>query len=273
MRITQLNVYPLKGAAGISVGVWQLDGFGLRYDRRWMVVDGVGTFISQRSDAGLGQVRPSFAAGSLALHSGTSGECRLPLSGGGGAHARVRVWNDDVDAVDCGEEAAAFISVHLGREARLVHMPDSTLRAVDPSYAPPGVRVSFADAFPLLIIGEGSLAELNGRLGEPVAMKRFRPNVVVSDTAPHEEDSWRRVRLGDVECDVVKPCARCVVPNIDPDTAVASREPNRTLASYRRWDGHIWFGQNAIHHGPGTLVVGASVDVLDTGEPDPPLLL
>ncbi|MBR9990749.1 MAG: MOSC N-terminal beta barrel domain-containing protein, partial [Gemmatimonadetes bacterium] len=81
MRITQLNVYPLKGAAGISVGVWQLDGFGLRYDRRWMVVDGVGTFISQRSDAGLGQVRPSFAAGSLALHSGTSGECRLPLSG------------------------------------------------------------------------------------------------------------------------------------------------------------------------------------------------
>jgi uncharacterized protein YcbX len=273
MLLSNLWVYPLKGAAGIPVDEWALDSFGLMHDRRWMVVDGEGGFITQRSDAVLGQVRPSLEADSLVLQSAIAGECRVSLAPGGGAPVRVRVWSDEVDAVDCGDAAAAFMTRHLGREARIVHMPDDTLRPVRSLDAHAGGRVSFADAFPLLIIGDGSLDELNRRLEEPVEMVRFRPNVVVSGTSPHEEDAWRSIRLGDVECDVVRPCARCVVPTIDPATGIAGREPNRTLAEYRKWDRRVWFGQNAIHCRPGTLVVGATVTILETGEPEPPLLL
>ena len=270
--IAELWVFPLKGGAGIQVREWPLDAFGPVHDRRWMVVDEQGTFVSQRSDPSLGQVRTSFDDGVLVLESATAGVLRLGLPGDNAGVVPVRVWLDEVEAIDCGSDAAAYITRHLGRSARIVFMPDSTLRPLPQEYAPAGGRVSFADAFPLLIIGDGSLIELNGRLAEPISMVRFRPNVVVRGVAPHEEDTWRVVRLGDVECDVVKPCARCAVPTIDPATGVGGREPSRTLAGYRRWDGHIWFGQNAVHRGPGTLRTGAAVEVLESGAPEPPLL-
>lgn len=282
LAIAELWVYPLKGAAGIRVQEWPLDGFGPVHDRRWMVVDERGTFVSQRSDASLGQIRTSLEDDALVLESATAGVVRIPFADsvagepGGKRSTRdvvqVRVWADVVDADDCGDEVASFITHHLGRTARIVFMPASTLRPAPEQYAPAGGRVSFADGFPLLIIGDGSLDELNGRLAEPITMLRFRPNIVVSGAAPHAEDTWRVIRLGDVECDVVRPCARCVVPTIDPVTGAGGREPTRTLAGYRRWDGHIWFGQNAIHRGPGLLRTGAAVDVLETGAPDPPLL-
>ena len=273
MLITHLWAYPLKGAAGIAASEWELDSFGLAHDRRWMVVDGEGRFISQRTDPLLGQVRPSLDRMHLSLHSASAGDLTLPVAPDGGVRTKVRVWADDVDATDCGDRAASFMTRHLGREARIVHMPDSTVRPVPAGYAPAGGRVSFADAFPLLIIGDGSLDELNRRLEQPVEMLRFRPNVVVGGAAPHQEDTWRRVRLGDVECDLVRPCARCAVPTIDLATGESGREPTRTLAGYRRWDRKVWFGQNAVHRSPGTLTLGAAVEVLDTGPPDPPLLL
>ena len=170
-------------------------------------------------------------------------------------------------------EAAGFIARHLGHDARLVFMPDDALRPVPATDAMTGGRVSFADAFPLLIIGDGSLQELNRRLETPVEMLRFRPNIVIGGAAPHEEDSWRQIRLGDIECDVVRPCARCMVPTLDPATGIGGVEPTRTLASYRKWDRKIWFGQNAVHRSPGTLEVGAAVEVLVTGDAEPPLLL
>lgn len=269
--ITDLWVYPLKGAAGIHLDEWRLDSFGLAHDRRWMVIDGDGVFLSQRGDPTLGQVDTSLSADSLVLRSKMAGELRLPFAADGD-RVRVRVWDDEVDAVDCGGEAATFVSKHLGRDARVVFMPDDALRPVPGSSSAAG-RVSFADAFPLLIIGNGSLDELNRRLAAPVEMLRFRPNIVIGDAAPHEEDSWRLIRLGDVECDVVRPCARCVVPTIDPATGVAGVEPTRTLARYRKWDRKVWFGQNAVHRSPGTLAVGAAVGILETGHAEPPLLL
>ena len=272
LTIAGLWVYPLKGAAGIAVRDWPLDTFGVAHDRRWMVVDDSGKFVSQRSDAALGQVRTSLAEDALLLDSAAAGSLRLPLVQSG-SNVRARVWADEVDAIDCGAEAAAFITRHLGRPARIVFMPDSTVRPAPQQYAPSGGRVSFADAFPLLIIGDGSLTELNGRLDTPISMLRFRPNVVVGGAAPHAEDSWRAIRLGSVECDVVRPCARCVVPTIDPDTGNGGRVPTRTLAAYRRWDGHIWFGQNAIHRSAGVLRAGDTVEILESGPPDPPLLL
>jgi uncharacterized protein YcbX len=236
-----------------------------------MVIDANGSFVTQRTVPELGQLATSIENEALVVRSPSAGEIRLPFKPAG-AQVRVRVWSDDVAAIDAGDEAAAFVSAHLGQESRIVHMPDDTLRQVNPAYARGGDRVSFADGYPLLLIGAASLEELNRRLDEPVEMLRFRPNIVVTGAEPHGEDSWSAIRIGSVVCDVVKPCDRCVVTTLDPATGVAGREPLRTLGGYRRWNGNVWFGQNVIHRGTGTLAPGDSVEILDTRGPEPPLL-
>jgi uncharacterized protein len=270
MRITELYVHPLKGAAPVPVDAAALDAFGLQYDRRWMIVDAAGEFLTQRNQPLLALLGTGLEPDALVLRSQRAGEARLPLRPEAGPGLRVRVWDDEVDAIDAGEVAAAFISAHLGTAARVVHMPDTSVRQVDPDYAEPGDRVGFADAFPLLVITQESLDELNHRLAEPVPMLRFRPNIVVAGSAPHAEDEWRRIRLGTVSCDVVKPCARCAVTTIDAATATSGPEPLRTLATYRRWNGKVWFGQNVLHRGGGVLHIGDRVEVLETGAPRPP---
>jgi uncharacterized protein len=269
MTVTELYVFPVKGAGPVPLRVARLDAFGIEHDRRWMIVDSAGRFITQRNAAELALLLTDLEPDALVLRSRRAGELRLPLQQPPSQRERVRVWNDDVDAVDTGRAAAAFLTVHLGFSARLLYMPDSTLRQADLAYARPGDRVSFADGFPLLLITQESLDELDHRLEKPVPMLRFRPNVVVAGAAPHAEDTWRRIRIGGVECDVVKPCARCVVTTIDPATATPGHEPLRTLATYRRWDGKVWFGQNVIHRSAGVLVVGDSVQVLEAGAARP----
>jgi uncharacterized protein len=269
--ITELYTYPVKGAAAVALDVARLDDFGVEHDRRWMIVDGAGEFITQRNQPRLAQLRVALEPGELVLRSRQAGEARLPLHPESGEAVRVRVWADEVAGRDAGDAAAAFLRAHLGIAARMVHMPDSTVRQVDLDHGVAGDRVSFADGFPLLLITQGSLDELNGRLAEPVPMLRFRPNVVVAGAVPHAEDEWRRIRLGPVPCDVVKPCARCVVTTIDEATAVAGPEPLRALAAYRRWNGQVWFGQNVIHRGTGVLRVGDAVEVVAMGPARPPL--
>jgi uncharacterized protein len=272
MQISELYIYPVKGAAGIPVEEAELDSFGALHDRRWMIVRADGEFVTQRNHPALALLRTALEPDALVLRSQNAGETRLPLSPPGGGHARVRVWDDVVDAVDAGAEAASFVSSHLGAAARLYHMPVDAVRQVDLSYARPGDRVGFADGFPLLLITQRSLDELNRRLREPLPMLRFRPNVVVAGAdSPHAEDSWRRIRLGSVACDVVKPCARCTVTTIDQATGVSGSEPLTTLATYRRWDGKVWFGQNVLHRGGGRLQVGDPVEVVERGAARPPL--
>ncbi|HQN40865.1 MAG TPA: MOSC domain-containing protein, partial [Pseudomonadales bacterium] len=142
-------------------------------------------------------------------------------------------------------------------------LPDSSRRPVDPRYATASDQVSFADGFPLLLIGAASLDELNSRLDQPVSMRRFRPNLVVSGGAAFAEDGWRRLRIGTITFRVAKPCARCAIPGIDPDSGQTTAEPLRTLARFRRRDGVIYFGQNLLHDGPGTLTVGDPVELLE----------
>jgi uncharacterized protein len=270
MRVSGVFVYPVKGAAGTAPRSARLDAFGLEHDRRWMIIDGSGAFVTQRDQPRLALLATELAEDALLLRSAGAGVLRLPLRPRGPS-LRARVWEDEVDAVDAGAEAAAFIGAHLGFEARLLFMPDSTLRQVDLDYAQPGDRVGFADGFPLLLATQASVDALNRRLAQPLGMLRFRPNVVVAGATPHAEDGWRRIRIGEVACDVVKPCARCAVTTIDPATAEAGREPLRTLADYRRWNGKVWFGQNVIHRSTGSLSVGDPVEVLEEGAPRPPI--
>jgi uncharacterized protein YcbX len=189
MRISELHVFPIKGAAGVALTRTTLDAFGMADDRRWMIVDDRGVFVSQREYPELALLRVQLQPDELVIRSTRAGEARLPRQGGPGPTVRVRVWGDTVDAIDAGDVAAHTISAHLGSSVRLVHMPDSSVRGVDPDYGRASDRVSFADAFPLLLICQESLNTLNARLAEAIPMLRFRPNVV----APHPPRQ-RRVR-------------------------------------------------------------------------------
>ncbi len=165
-------------------------------------------------------------------------------------------------AIEPSAKASRLFSDHLGREVRLVYMPDDTQRPVKPERGRPGDLVSFADAYPLLMISEESLAGLNARLADPLPMERFRPNVVIAGGEPHAEDDLGPFRIGDVTFRNVEPCDRCSVTTVDPATGERGKEPLKTLAEYRKRDGQVWFGTNLIHDGRGKLSVGDAIEPL-----------
>lgn len=279
--VSRLVIYPVKGCGGVSVGVMELDAVGPVLDRRWLIVDPEGVFRSQRGDPGMVRISPRLTGEGLELTTPGLPSLLLPLgsSAGDGDAAtagevmQVEVWGERVPASVVSPEADRWVSRALGAPSHLVRMRPSDGVRTAPSAFVPGARVGFADAFPLLVVGEASLRHLNGRLTRPVEMDRFRPNVVVEGSPPHDEDRWRRVRVGGGTLRIVKPCARCSVPGLDPRTGEPGKEPLRTLAGYRRWEGKIWFGQNAVHEGPCRLSVGDPVEVLETGESRPGLEL
>jgi len=278
MRLAGLGSHPLKSARGLRLQAAEAGTTGLRHDRRWMIVDADGRFVSQREDPRLGRIVPEIGEDSLrlsapSLHESGLRESGLPESGrpeltlpldvGDGPARTVTIWGDRVEARACGPEADAWVAALLGPGHGLVAMPDDAVRPVDPGYAEPGDRVSFADGFPYLLTTTASLDELNRRAGTRLTMERFRPNLIVEGAAPFEEDRWRRIRIGEVVFRVAKPCARCVVTSLDPDTQEAGPEPLRTLARFRTRNGKVLFGQNLLPDGGGTLRVGDPVEVLE----------
>ncbi|HET9440945.1 MAG TPA: MOSC N-terminal beta barrel domain-containing protein [Longimicrobiales bacterium] len=265
MHVSELYVYPIKSTRGIAVASAQLVERGFQLDRRWMLVDADGVFISQREAHRMALI--DVAVRDEALHVSAPGmePLTIPLRADGPL-VRSRVWKDEVSAISVSTEADQWFSAFLERSCRLVYMPDSTERVVDRDYVADDRLVGFADAFPLLIIGQGSLDRLNQELqsrGEAaVPMRRFRPNIVIADARPHEEDEWREIVIGDVPVDVVKPCARCVVTTVDVSTGVAGREPLRTLARYRKRGSKVLFGQNAVHRAQKPIARGDAVRVV-----------
>lgn len=191
--------------------------------------------------------------GSL-LHAGrpNRGDLRLP----------VEIWGDTVHLPVADDEANGWITATLGREARLAYMPEDVERPVNPRYAEPDDRTSLTDGYPLHLIGSGSLEELNSRLEESVGVERFRPNLLIEGPPPFDEDEWGEIRVGECELRVVKPCPRCTVTTVDPATGARGVEPLRTLSTYRKREGGVMFGQNALHGGAGTIRVGDPVEVL-----------
>jgi uncharacterized protein YcbX len=260
-QLTGLTVYPIKAAGGIPVNDWEVDEFGLRYDRRWMVVDRSGEFLTQRSHPSLALIRPSIHDGSLRIDAPGMRSLELPLEPSTSTSVDVRVWKDTCPAAWLGEPAASWFSEFLKSTCGLVYMTSETIRPADPTYAPGDTRVSFADAFPFLLISEESLADLNRRLADPLPMNRFRPNLVVAGVVPYAEDRWERIEINGIGIRVVKPCARCVVTTTDQLTTERGKEPLRTLATYRSIGGKVMFGQNAVHEQAGRLRLGDPVVV------------
>ncbi len=267
LRISALYRYPVKSCRGHAVESLGLDRYGAVGDRRWMVVDAAERrFLSQREHPRMVLIRAIETDGVLRLGASGHGGCVVERASLSWRARNAWVWGTRVLARDAGDAAAQWLSALLGVEARLVGVGPEFERAVDVRYDPRGAQVGFADGFPLLLISQASLDELNRRLDAPVEMIRFRPNLVVEGCAAHAEDGWKRLRVGDTVLHVVKPCSRCAIPGIDPDTGQTGSPPGllRTLAGYRRIDGKVYFGQNLVHVPEvGGLRVGDAVEVLE----------
>ena len=248
MKLTAIYLYPVKSLPGLSVQRARVGSRGLEHDRRWMVVAEDGGFVTQRTDAGLANVTVEAEDAGWRL----GGEVRLPRKLDEGPRRQVRVWDSDVQAI-AWHEADELLSNAAGKSVSLVYMPDDAERVVRRA---PEVSVGFADAYPFLIIGEASLQALNERLGAPVDMRRFRPNLVFSGGAAHVEDSFESIHVGAIPMRGIKRCERCSMVGVDPETARRGAEPMRTLATYRRDEGKVWFGMNLVHEAGGEVRLG-----------------
>lgn len=273
LRLVELHIYPVKGAAGIALQRADVLAGGLRHDRRFMIVDKEGSFLTQRSHPRLALVTTALGSSSLTVGnpSGATVEVAFDVELGAPFRPRrvVRVWDDDVEAVTIEGPVTELLSEHLGQRVTLVFMPDDVVRSVEAPYGAPGDRVGFADGYPVLLATRASLAELNTRLEVPVPMNRFRPNVVVEGGAAYEEDLHTRVRIGSATFRMPKRCARCPVTTVDQATGVAGKEPLRTLAAYRTKQNKVYFAQNLIPDDlapsgiPAAIALGDEVTYLD----------
>ncbi|QSX76970.1 MOSC domain-containing protein [Agrilutibacter solisilvae] len=264
MNLSGLYLYPIKSTAALAVREAAVEAQGLANDRRWMVVNPAGRFVTGRELARLTLVRARPVAEGLVLEAPGMPSLAVATPDNG-RPVDATVWDSTVAARGADPAADAWLSDFLLQPVRLVHMGPDSHRTIDEPQARADDTVSFADGYPLLLISQASLDGLNARLPQPVPMLRFRPNLVVGGAdAPHAEDHWRRVRVGEVEFDVVKTCTRCVFTTVDPQRGERDPggEPLRTLASYRRSDKGITFGQNLIPRSAGTVRAGDPVEVL-----------
>lgn len=262
-RVSGLAIYPVKSLRGIALEQLSIGALGPQGDRRFVVVGSDGRFLTQRQFPRMCLVAVVQQGDMLRLTAPGHPELMLDPAAAAAVRTPVVVWRDTIAACDMGAIAAAWFSNYLGVAARLYFLPEDSVRAVDPVYARAGDRVGFADGFPLLLTAQASLDEFNRALPAAIGMERFRPNVVVSGMPAFAEDGWRRVRIGAIEFEVVKPCARCVIPSIDPYTGEKQALVAQTLARLRRRGDAVYFGQNLIQRGEGSIALGDCVTVLD----------
>ena len=266
MNISEINIYPIKSLKGIALDEAAVEDRGLRNDRRWMLVDGDNKFLTQREFPKMSTIQVQISDGILSASANGSSPISLSFEPAAGRSASVTIWSSRVKSAMYPDEINGWFSEVLGSECRLVRMPDAAKRTVNPFYA---VRrfedtVSFADGYPFMLIGQASLDDLNSKLETPVPMNRFRPNFVVADSEPFAEDTWKKIRIGDTEFHIVKPCERCVITTVDQASGEKGKEPLKTLNSYRNKKGKVLFGQNLISEkAGGTLQIGAPVEVLE----------
>jgi hypothetical protein len=269
VKLSALHVYPVKGLKGIALPEAQCTDRGLRHDRRWMVVDAEGNFLSQREEPRMATVWTEIEDGVLSLAAPDAGSVEVPIEAGGArsGRIRVRVWKSVVDAVPVSPYADAWLTDYLARPCRLVYMPDETHRASNEKYAGPDRLVGFADGYAYLVISEASLADLNGRLAgqrhPALPMNRFRPNLVVSGTEAYAEDGWGDIRIGEAILRGVKPCGRCQVTTTDQATGeVAGPEPLATLSTFRESSEFgVMFGMNLVTVREGRVRVGDAIEL------------
>jgi uncharacterized protein YcbX len=270
-RVAELRIYPVKGLRGAAHEEVRIAPWGLEGDRRWMIVNAAGGFLSQREHPNMAPIRAENTGTGIRLRAAPGNLADVPLPGADAEQLEVRIWHDTLAARAAGAAADGWLSEVLRTPCRLVYLSDTNNRLLDPKYARPGETVNFADGFPALLASLDSLANLNVHLAAPIPVERFRPSIVVEGAPAGEEDCWRRIRIGEAVFRVAKPCDRCVVTTIDPETGHRSdnSEPLRTLRRLRRdRNGGVMFGQNLVPEIPGRIGVGDKVEVIARGAPN-----
>lgn len=260
MKVLGAFLYPVKSMRAVAATSLELDAKGVVGDRRWMVVDGEGRFVTQRTVPALVRLQPELVPGGVRIDDGAT-RLEVALPAPSGPRRTVTLWKDTFEALDAGDEAASWLSARLGLECRLVAFADDVRREVDRTWAQ-DAQTTFTDGYPLLIANEASLDALNATLPVPLPMERFRPNLVVRAAAPWVEDGWARLEVDGLPLDGVKPCARCVAITTDQRSG---ERPQGPLPLTRLTELHSLpgrgaiFGMNLVHRATGTLRVGAPV--------------
>jgi uncharacterized protein len=264
-KLSEIVIYPVKSFSGISLQSAEITDRGFKHDRRWMIIDSGEKFISQRTHPQMALIKTKISHNKLILSHKTKDipPLVIPMNAMSAEITVVSVWDDLVEAQLVGKYADEWLNEALGIKCRIVFMLDETQRFVDRKFAFDNELVSFADAFPVLIIGEQSLEDLNKRLNEKILMNRFRPNLVFTGGEPFDEDKWKRIKIGGVIFSVVKPCSRCTTTLVNQETGTKGEEPLKTLSAYRAENNKIYFGQNLIHEETGTVKVGDVIEILE----------
>ena len=270
--LSDIFIYPVKSLAGIRVSQWDVVETGLKYDRQWMLIDENGQFLSQRRLPKMALIQTRLTDSELILSAPNFSNFTLPLKSYSSEIIQSTVWKDCCTAQHVSNKVDAWFSEVLEMPCRLVYLPPKTKRGVDLNYATEVDRVAFADGFPFLVVSKNSLNSLNSHLEMPVEMARFRPNLVISGCDAYAEDSWREIQIGNIDFRLPKPCSRCSVPAINPETAKVEKEPLTTLNRLRKWQNKIYFGQNALHNQCGELKIGNVVKVKIIGDKQPPII-
>ena len=258
--LSEIWIYPIKSFAGIRVKQASVKQKGLEHDRRWMLIDEAGRFITQRE-------HPQMALFDLAINNQqltvtnrkNSQHLTFPVSVPAGQNHQSVVWDDVITTVEPNPAYSKWFSAQLGFTCKLVFFPEQNVRNVDPKYVTNQEQVSLADGYPFLIIGQSSLDDLNSRLEVSVEMKRFRPNFVFTGGEAFEEEGWKNFSIGLGKFKGVKKCARCVLTTVDPQTGDKGREPLLTLSKYRKVENKIFFGQNVIALSENTIHEGDEI--------------
>ena len=259
--LSEIWIYPIKSLGGIRVEKATVLAKGLQYDRRFMLVDEEGVFMTQRNNPSMALFKLAWQEDHFTItHQGDS--ITMPLTPTESSEElEVKIWDDVVKACEVRHEYNAWFSKALGLPCKLVYFPETNPRPIDPDYKINDEHVSLADAFPFLIIGQASLDDLNTRLENILPMNRFRPNFVFSGGVPYEEDQWKFFAVGNVKFAGVKNCARCVLTTVNQESGVKGSEPLQTLATYRRRNNKILFGQNLVALETGEVAVGDTIEL------------
>ncbi len=264
LTLSHLFIYPIKSLGGISLQQGFINNRGLEHDREWMLIDREGTFISQRKYPQLALLQTSITASILTVHHkhnpnqsisfSITEHLDLPIA--------VNIWDDYCTGLEVNAEVSKWFSTYLQMDAKLVKMPQTEKRKVDPRYALHEATVGFADAYPSLIIGQSSLDLLNTKLTQRIDMDRFRPNLVFTGGDAHLEDEIIEFSIGEVQFYSAKPCTRCVMITVDQETGEKTSEPLKTLSTYRNFGQKILFGQNIMHTNFGLLRIGDELNII-----------
>jgi uncharacterized protein YcbX len=257
-KVSALYIYPVKSLGGIALNSSPVLPKGLQYDRRWMLVDENNQFLTQRVHPAMAMFKTTLHVDGIKVSYKEEGEIIIPFQSSGEL-LQATVWNDEVQVHEVGKLHNDWFSALLGMKCKLVQFPDSHVRKVDPDFALNDDETSLSDGYPVLVISQASLDDLNSRLQQAVSINRFRPNIVVEGSVAFDEDNWKMFSLGSAKFAGVKPCARCVMTTVDQETATKGEEPLRTLSTYRKMGNKVMFGQNLLVMQPGNISVGDEI--------------